>query len=115
MQGTNKIYILWISTGLGCEGCTIAVTQPTNPSLEDILLGKVEGLPEVILIHPLLSYETGESLLEYYRKAESGEINHFILVLEGAVPNEDLAKEGWWASFGSEGGRIITTNEWLKN
>ena len=47
--------------------------------------------------------------------ATAGELEPFILVLEGSVPNEQINGAGHWAGFGvdHETGQPITTNEWL--
>jgi len=114
----EKIYVLWMSTGLGCDGCSIAVTGATNPSVEDLLAARLPGVPPVVLVHPVLAVKAGESLIEYYRKAEKGELDPFVLVLEGSVPDETIAARtgGWWAAFGFDRatGKPITTTEWLK-
>jgi len=52
-----EIEILWITAGLGCDGDTIAITAATQPSLEDILLGGIPGIPKVTLHNPFLARE----------------------------------------------------------
>jgi len=47
--------VLWITAGLGCDGDTIAMTAATNPSIEDILMGNIPGIPEVTLHNPVLA------------------------------------------------------------
>ena len=51
----EKVYLFWI-VGASCDGCTISVTGATHPRLEDLLLGRVPGLPKVELIHTCLLY-----------------------------------------------------------
>jgi len=60
-QPKREIAVLWITAGLGCDGDTIAVTAATQPSLEDILLGALPGIPKVKLYNSFLSYESGEN------------------------------------------------------
>ena len=43
----EEIDILWITAGLGCDGDTIAMTAATQPSIEDIVLGIIPGIPKV--------------------------------------------------------------------
>ena len=43
----EKVYAFWLA-GMSCDGCTIAVSGAGEPSLEDLLLGNVPGLPRVI-------------------------------------------------------------------
>ena len=38
-------HVLWMTTGLSCEGDSVAMTSATNPSLEDIILGVIPGMP----------------------------------------------------------------------
>ena len=57
----REIDVLWITAGLGCDGDTIAITAATQPSLEDILLGALPGIPKVNFHNPFLSYENGEN------------------------------------------------------
>lgn len=41
--------LLWITAGLGCDGDTIAMTAATNPSVEDLVMGAIPGIPKVNL------------------------------------------------------------------
>ena len=47
--------------------------------------------------------------------AEAGRLDPFILVLEGAVPNEEISGDGHWAALGTDPvtGDPIRTNEWI--
>ena len=42
-----ELDILWITAGLSCDGDSVAVTGATQPSLEELLLGALPGLPKV--------------------------------------------------------------------
>ena len=68
----REIDILWITAGLGCDGDTIAITAATQPSLEDILLGALPGVPKVNFHNPFLSYENGENFLRPFHRAAEG-------------------------------------------
>ncbi len=111
----KEIDILWITAGLGCDGDTIAITAATQPSLEDILLGGLPGIPTVRLHNSFLSYQNGEEFMELFYRGADGRIDPFILVVEGSIPNENNKAEGYWASFGTnrETGQPITTCEWI--
>ena len=50
----KEIDILWITAGLGCDGDTIAITAATQPSLEEIILGGIPGIPKVRFHNPFL-------------------------------------------------------------
>ena len=111
----TEIDVLWITAGLGCDGDTIAMTAATQPSLEEILLGGIPGIPKVNFHNPFLSFENGDDFMEFFYKGSDGRIDPFILVVEGSIPNENNKAEGYWASFGTskETGQPITTCEWI--
>ena len=110
-----EIDVLWITAGLSCDGDTIAVTAATQPSLEDLLLGQLPGLPKVRLHNPVLAYENGAAFLEVFHAAAAGRLGPFVLVVEGSIPNEKNKEEGYWAAFGTdeETGQPITTCAWI--
>jgi hydrogenase small subunit len=109
------LHILWITAGLGCDGDSIAITAATQPSLEDLVLGAIPGLPEVHLHHPVLAYENGDEFLESWYRAASGQLGPFLLVVEGSIPDERGATEGSWAAVGVDRltGQPISTCSWI--
>jgi hydrogenase small subunit len=111
----DPVTVLWITSGLGCDGDSIALTAATNPSLEDLLRGCLPGMPPVILMNPVLAYETGEEFMRAWHLAAEGHLDPFILVLEGSVPNEEINGEGHWAGLGvdADTGQPILTNTWI--
>lgn len=111
----SDVHIVWITAGLGCDGDSVAVTNATQPSIEDVLLGAIPGLPRVHLHNPVLAYENGDEFMEYWYRAERGELDPFVLVVEGSIPNEKIKSEGYWAALGTDKttGQPITTNEWI--
>ena len=111
----SDVHIVWITAGLGCDGDSVAVTNATQPSIEDVLLGAIPGLPTVHLHNPVLAYENGDEFMDFYYKAAAGELDPFVLVVEGSIPNENLSGEGYWAALGTDPdtGQPITTNEWI--
>jgi hydrogenase small subunit len=111
----EEVHIIWITAGLGCDGDSVSITAASLPSVEDVVMGAIPGLPKVHLHNPVLAYENGDELMQYWYQAERGEIEHFVLVVEGSIPNEKLSGEGYWAAMGTnpETGQPITTNEWI--
>ena len=111
----EEIDILWITAGLGCDGETIAMTGATQPSIEDIVLGVIPGIPKVNFHNPVLAYEVGDDFMKYFYRAAEGESAPFILVMEGSIPDETNKQEGYWATFGTDPrtGQPITTCEWI--
>ncbi len=74
---------------LGCDGDTISITAATQPSLEDVVMGAIPGLPKVHLHHPVLAYENGDDFLAPFHAAAAGKsARPFVLVVEGSIPNE---------------------------
>ena len=100
---------------MGCDGDSVSITAATQPSVEDVLLGAIPGLPKVHLHNPVLAYEIGDDFLKYWYLAEQGKLDPFVLVVEGSIPNEKIKKEGYWAALGTDPntGQPITTSEWI--
>jgi hydrogenase small subunit len=44
-QEEPVVHILWINAGLSCDGDSVALTAATQPSIEEIALGALPGLP----------------------------------------------------------------------
>ncbi len=111
----KEVDVLWITAGLSCDGDTVAITAATQPSIEDLLLGALPGLPKVRLHNPVLAYENGASFLEIFERAAAGALESFVLVVEGSIPNEKIKSEGFWAAMGTDPatGQPITTCEWI--
>lgn len=110
----EEVHIIWMTAGLGCDGDTISITAASQPSIEDVLLGAIPGLPKVHLHNPVLAFETGASFMSWWYKAERGELDPFVLVVEGSIPNEKIKAEGYWAALGTDdSGQPIKTTEWV--
>jgi hydrogenase small subunit len=115
-SGVEEVYILWISEGLSCDGDSVSVTAATLPSLEDVVLGNLPGLPKVHLYNKVLAYENGDEYIQTFHQAANGELDApFVLVIEGSIPNENISGDGFWTSFGFDAatGPPITLNEWI--
>src|ERR1700759_4392028 len=110
-----EVHILWITAGLSCDGDSVSVTAAMQPSIEDVLLGAIPGLPKVHLHNPVLAYECGDDFMKYFYMAEEGNLEPFVLVVEGSIPNEKIKAEGYWAALGTNPhtGQPITTCEWI--
>ena len=107
--------VLWLTSGLGCDGDSVAMTAATSPSFEDLIRGCFPGAPPLVIYNPLLAYETGDEFMRVWFDAAAGKLESFILVLEGSVPNEVISGEGHWATFGLDPltGEPITTCHWI--
>lgn len=116
MTAIEEIDVLWITAGLSCDGDTIAMTAASHPSIEDVLLGNIPGLPKVALYNPFLAYQSGDEFMRYFHDAAAGASRvPFILVVEGSLPNEKAKSEGYWAAFGQDPqtGQPIPTCTWI--
>jgi len=111
----KEVHILWMTAGLGCDGDSVSITAATQPSIEDVLMGAIPGLPKVHLHNPVLAYENGAEFIDAFHKAAKGEINNFVLVVEGSIPNEKISGEGYWAAQGEDPvtKQPIKTTEWI--
>jgi hydrogenase small subunit len=112
---TPTIDILWITAGLGCDGDTIAMTAATQPSIEDLVLGAIPGIPKVNFHNPVLAYAVGDDFLHRFEDAAEGRLDPFILVVEGSIPDERNKAEGYWAALGTDRatGQPIPTCRWI--
>ena len=108
-------HVLWMTTGLGCDGDSVAMTSATNPSLEDIITGAIPGMPRVVVHNPVIAYEQGEDFMRAWFAAERGELDPFVLILEGSLGNEKINGAGHWSGLGTDPstGQPITTNAWI--
>src|ERR1700758_1124229 len=70
----SGVHILWITAGLGCDGDSVSVTAAEQPSIEDVLMGAIPGLPKVHLHNPVLSYEVGDDFMIHFYDAEAGRL-----------------------------------------
>ncbi len=111
----REIDILWLTAGLSCDGDTVAMTAATQPSIEDIVLGAIPGIPKVHFHNPVLAYEVGDEFIAYLDRAARGSLDPFILVIEGSIPNEEIKTEGYWTGFGVDPvtKQPITVCEWI--
>ena len=108
-------HVIWMTTGLSCDGDSVGMTSATNPSLEDIITGAIPGMPKVVVHNPVLAFEQGAEFMQAWYDAEAGKLDPFVLILEGSLPNENLSGDGYFAAMGDnpETGQPITTTEWI--
>ena len=113
----KDVHIVWITAGLSCDGDSVSITAATQPSIEDVLLGAIPGLPTVHLYNPVLAYDNGDDFLRPWFAAAAGELDPFVLVVEGSIPNEKLnaSNGGYFAAVGTDPatGQPITTTQWI--
>jgi hydrogenase small subunit len=59
----EELHILWISEGMSCDGDSVAMTAAMQPSIEDIVLGLIPGIPKVHVHNKVLDPATGDDLV----------------------------------------------------
>ncbi len=115
LRKDEVVHVLWINAGLSCDGDSVSLTAATLPSIEDIAMGALPGLPKVQFHWPLVDYEVGDDFMHWFFDAAEGRLEPFVLVVEGSVANEKIKREGYWTGFGNDGrtGQPITLSEWI--
>lgn len=117
----DKVYAFWVA-GMSCDGCTISVSGAGEPAVEDLLLGRIPGLPRLILYHYVLSPEVGANYVKAYVDAMEGKLDApYVVIFEGSVPDESLIQgPGYWDAMGTgtlsgeQRETPITANDWLR-
>jgi len=117
----EKVHAFWFA-GMSCDGCSVAVTGATLPSVESLMLGAHPGLPRVILHHPVINMESGPYYLQPAERAMAGELDApYVVILEGSIADEVVAHAagGYWSAtgeepWGAEGElRAVSSTEWV--
>jgi hydrogenase small subunit len=109
----DLIHLIWL-TGAGCNGCTMSMLCASEPGIEDLILGNVPDVPRVVMIHPEFSLESGDTFRANLERAVEGSFSPFVLVLEGAIPDESRAGDGSFSRMGlTQNGKPITISAWV--
>ena len=101
-EGPLKIvHVFWIA-GMSCDGCSIAATAATNPSVEDLLLGTIPNMPKVVLHHPVLSVGAGHGFVDPFAQAVEGTLGApYVVILEGSIPDDQRFTDvGYFSGLG---------------
>ncbi len=95
------VHVIWMTSGLGCDGESVALTAATSPSLEDLLRGTIPGMPGHRHLQPAARLRVRRRLRARPGTTPSaGKLEPFVLVVEGSIPNEEINGDGHWAGFG---------------
>jgi hydrogenase small subunit len=117
----ERVHAFWFA-GMSCDGCSISVLGATAPSVEDLLTGRLPGVPQVVLHHPALNLEAGAPYMRAAEDALRGTLDApYVLIYEGSITDETIAhaQHGYWVAQGEEpwgpGGamRPVSTPEWV--
>ena len=105
-----------MTTGLSCEGDSVAMTSATNPSLEDIILQAIPGMPKVVVHNQVVDYANGAGVRAGVVRRRAGQARPVRARASRArLGNEEINGEGHWTGFAvnPSNGQPITMNEWL--
>ena len=94
--GVEEVHILWISEGMSCDGDSVSITAAGQPSIEDVLLGAIPGLPKVHLHNKVLSPTLGgEEFLAPFRQAAQGDARRALRARDrGLDPQREHQRRG---------------------
>jgi len=115
MVKADRIHLIWLQ-GQGCTGCTVSLTSAAYPSLVDLLTGFIPQASGITLdYHLTLQVTWGGETTKVLKFAEEGNLDPFVLALEGAVPDENLASKtgGHWCVLGEDGEQFVTVSDWV--
>jgi hydrogenase small subunit len=114
MSQIENIHVIWLP-GQACTGCTVSLLNASHPSVLDLLTGFIPQAAGVTLdYHATIMLPWGDEALAAVDAAEKGELGPFVLVVEGSIPDESIAKQtgGYWCVVGEdEEGKPVTFSE----
>ncbi len=95
------VHVFWLA-GMSCEGCSVSTLGATNPSVENMVMGRIPVLPRVVLHHPMLAADAGHDFMEPFRQAVEGALGApYLLVVEGSIPDDQtFERAGHFAGLG---------------
>ena len=99
-QAVTDVHIVWLTAGLSCDGDSVSVTAAEQPSIEDVVMGAIPGLPKVHLHNPVLAYEVGDDFMKYFYQAERGDSIRSCWSSKARCPTRRSKSEGYWAAHG---------------
>src|ERR1700724_814563 len=89
----------WVASAILCLLPPRVSRGACPPRPEDVALGSIPGLLPPHLHSAVLSYTVGDEFMAPFHQAAAGKLPNFVLVMEGSIPNEKLAGEGYWSGF----------------
>jgi len=102
VDGAGTVHVFWLS-GMSCDGCSVATLGAASPRIEELTLGLIPRVPQIVLHHPMLAEESGAQFMQAYRQAAEGTLaSPYIVVVEGSIPDDQsLDGQGSFAAMGS--------------
>jgi len=109
------INAIWLQ-GQGCSGCTVSFLNASHPSLIDIMTGFMPQSSGVELpFHQTIAFSWGSDVVRVLEAADEGRFDPFVLILEGAIPDEEAARKsgGFWCAVSAEDGEMKSVSDWV--
>jgi hydrogenase small subunit len=114
-----SVHLLWLTAGLGCNGDLASLTNATLPSLENMVTTAASGLPKIVSHWPR-DDRPSAGFIQWLWKAAAGELDPFVLLVEGSLPNDDFKSVGDWLALDTDAhgasqlfDQQVRTTEWL--
>ncbi len=99
------VHVLWINAGLSCDGDSVALTAATQPSVEEIALGALPGLPRIAVHWPLIDFECGQDgaddFLEWFPRPTAANWSRSCW-WSRAPSRTRSSRAGYWCGFGND-------------
>ena len=110
-----EVHVLWITAGLGCDGDSVSITAASDPALKTCCWGPSRACRKSICTIRFWPIRSATSSCSPSIRPHSGELDNFVLVVEGSIPNENLSGDGYWAAVGTDAqtGQPIKTTDWI--
>ena len=111
------VHLFWLTARVG--GSQDSLSAATLPIVEGLVAGTTPGLPKVVCHRPLGDDRRDAGVIQCFWRAAAGELDPFILVVEGSIPNDDLKSAHDWPTVAAV--RVTSclldqqakTTEWL--
>ena len=116
VSDNDIIHVIWLN-GQACTGCSVSFLNASHPSVVDLLTGFLPQAAGITLdYHETIMLPWGEKALKALEDAADGKLDPLVLVIDGSIPDEDLAKSkgGYWCAIGEKEGKAVTFNERLE-
>lgn len=107
----NAVTVVWLHGG-GCDGCTMSMLGATSPRLEELLAGALSR-SDIRIVHPHLVLEAGRHYVERLERARRGELDPYLLVVEGSMLDQSRAGNGSFSRLGQRDGAPVTIERWV--
>ena len=111
-----EAHVMWMTTGLSCDGDSVAMTSAVNPSLEDIILQTIPGMPKVHRPQPGAGLRERRRVHRVVVARRARRARPVRALCRGLDPErEALGRRAIGPAIGDdpETGQPITTSDWL--